>query len=337
MNYKVNTNINYRCNICNKNYSSSSSLCNHNKKFHQEQKIICDQKEIISDQKEINCDQKEINKLNCMYCNKIFSFKTNKYRHEKTCKQKDAKHSDIKQIELKLQQQEQEIIKLKKIIQKSKNTDISTVNQINKLLLERDKQYQQYINNINNGNINNYNGNVVNNIQLIGFGKEENIIEKLTNKEKKLILNSRYKSLEKLVEIVHCGNYNEFKNILVTNANNNYMYKFDSYKKQFILSPKDDVINSLIDNRIYDLETIYDSFLEENKLDEKTKDIIEIFINKINNYDNKYTDDDGNTYKTYKHYKVEQVKLILYNNKDKMIDDITLLLTTSNVDNDFVV
>ena len=63
----------------------------------------------------------------------------------------------------------------------------------------------------------------------------------------------------------------------------------------------------------------------------------EEYINKINNDDNKYTDDDGNTYKTYKHYKVEQVKLILYNNKDKMIDDITLLLTTSNVDNDYVV
>jgi hypothetical protein len=265
-----------------------------------------------------------------LYCNKTFNRKDNQKRHEKNCKEKDKELSNVKQLELQLKIKEQEILKLKLKLQKSKKADIVTVNQLNKLLLERHKQYQNYINNINNGNINNYNGNVVNNIQLIGFGKEENIIERLTYKEKKLILNSRYKSLEKLIEIVHCGKYNEFKNILVTNAKDNYAYKYDSSKGQFVLSTKDEVINSLIDNRMYELETIYDSFLEENKIDEKTKDIIEIFINKINNDDTNYTDSDGNTHDTYKHYKVDQVKLILYNNKDKMISDISLILTTSS-------
>jgi hypothetical protein len=80
-------------------------------------------------------------------------------RHEKTCKEKDKELSNVKQLEIQLKIKEQEIIKLKLKLQKSKKADIVTVNQLNKLLLERHKQYQNYINNINNGNINNYNGN----------------------------------------------------------------------------------------------------------------------------------------------------------------------------------
>ena len=315
----------YKCDICNKNYKTYQTLWNHNKNFHN----------ITSTNLHINPQNNTIspqisttnNHLVCSFCNKHLSRTDSLKRHEKTCKEKDKELSNVKQLEIQLKIKEQEILKLKLKLQKSKKADIVTVNQLNKLLLERHKQYQNYI---NNGNINNYNGNVVNNIQLIGFGKEENIIERLTYKEKKLILNSRYKSLEKLIEIVHCGKYNEFKNILVTNAKDNYAYKYNSSKGQFVLSTKDEVINSLIDNRMYELETIYDSFLEENKIDEKTKDIIEIFINKINNDDIKYTDSDGNTHDTYKHYKVDQVKLILYNNKDKMISDISLILTTSS-------
>ena len=34
MNNKVNSKSEFRCKICNKIYASSSSLCNHNKKFH---------------------------------------------------------------------------------------------------------------------------------------------------------------------------------------------------------------------------------------------------------------------------------------------------------------
>jgi hypothetical protein len=324
----------YKCDICNKNYKTYQTLWKHNKNFHtptiNQNQLLSTNNQLLSTKNQLVIYNIEPCKYNCRFCFKNYEKLQSRWKHEKTCKEKDKELSNVKQLELQLKIKEQEILKLKLKLQKSKKADIVTVNQLNKLLLERHKQYQNYINNINNGNINNYNGNVVNNIQLIGFGKEENIIERLTDKEKKLILNSRYKSLEKLIEIVHCGKYNEFKNILVTNAKDNYAYKYDSSKGQFVLSTKDEVINSLIDNRMYELETIYDSFLEENKIDEKTKDIIEIFINKINNDDTNYTDSDGNTHDTYKHYKVDQVKLILYNNKDKMISDISLILTTSS-------
>ena len=82
----------YSCKICNKNYSSASSLCNHNKKFHfiNKTKPIIDQsshnQKPIIDQSSHN--QKPIIIINtqCKYCNKIFSHYNNKWRHEKTCK-----------------------------------------------------------------------------------------------------------------------------------------------------------------------------------------------------------------------------------------------------------
>ena len=40
MNEKVNSNILFRCITCNKNYSSKSSLCNHNKKFHSKPCVV---------------------------------------------------------------------------------------------------------------------------------------------------------------------------------------------------------------------------------------------------------------------------------------------------------
>jgi len=121
---------------------------------------------------------------------------------------------------------------------------------------------------------------------------------------KKLIMNSRYNSLDKLIEIIHCGKYNQFKNIIITNMKDNYMYKYDDKLGRFILSTKSDVLSSLIDYRLDDLEIIYNDLLEKNKLDETTKDIIEKFINKINYVDTKYTDYDGKEHENYKQYKI---------------------------------
>jgi glycine cleavage system protein P-like pyridoxal-binding family len=90
----------------------------------------------------------------------------------------------------------------------SDKVDNVTVRQLNKRLIQRN-------NLIKNSTVNSHNtqNNIVNNFNLIGFGKED-VIEKLTNREKKLIMNAKYSSLEKLINIVHCGDYNQFKNIL---------------------------------------------------------------------------------------------------------------------------
>jgi hypothetical protein len=98
-----------------------------------------------------------------------------------------------------------------------------------------------------------------------------------------------------------------------------------------VLSTKADVLNSLIGYRLDDLEIIYNDLLERNKLDENTKNIIEKFINKINYDQSRYIDYDGKEHDNYKEYKINEIKILLYNNQDKITNDISLLLTTNEV------
>ncbi len=342
MDNPLNINGYHRCDTCNKEYSSYKSLWNHNKKFHSTKQDLDKKNQEKTFYSKGIVKNEQDKQYFCKFCNKSFSYKQSKYDHQKNyCKEKnnESKIKDmeiqlkIKDQELLIKEQEKEILKLKLKLQKSKKADTVTVNQLNKLLVERDKQIKEYM--INYGNIQNnvHNGdNIVNNFQLVGFSKEEDIVDLLTNKEKKQIIDARYKCLEKFIEIIHCGKYDKFKNILITNIKDNYMYKFDDVKGQFVLATKEDVLNTLINNRMYELETIYDDFLEQNKLDETTKDIIEKFINKINYNDSKFIDSDGKEHENYKKYKINEIKLILYNNQDKITNDISLLLTTSNVE-----
>jgi hypothetical protein len=113
----------------------------------------------------------------------------------------------------------------------------------------------------------------------------------------------------------------------------NYLYTYDEKKGHFILSNKSEALNTLIDNRVSDLDIIYNELLKKNKLDDKTKTIIEKFINKMNVSDNKYIDFDGKEHQSYKQYKINEIKLLLYNNKDKVTENMALLLTTNEIPN----
>ena len=303
----------YICNICNKNYSGYNSLWFHNKKFH-------------SENSDCNLSYK------CKHCNCEYKHKQSKWKHEQNCSNIELNklQEENKQNELLLQlaKEEKEILKLKLKLQKSTKIDNITLKKLNKLLMERNN----FIKNATINFSNNIQYNIINNFKLIGFGKEE-IIETLTNTEKKKILNAKYGSLEKLIEIVHCGTYNQFKNIIITNMKDNFMYKYDDNKGQFILSTKNDVLNSLINYRLEDLEVIYNDLLEKNKLDNTTKDIIEKFINKINYSDSKFTDCDGKIHDNYKEYKINEIKILLFNNQDKITNDISLLLVTNEIIN----
>jgi hypothetical protein len=88
----------FRCEICKKNYSSNSSLWNHNNKFHKSpsKEKLLNSKEKILNSKENDIKSKDLllsetdNKLKCKYCNKLFSFKQSKSDHERNyCKKKE--------------------------------------------------------------------------------------------------------------------------------------------------------------------------------------------------------------------------------------------------------
>jgi hypothetical protein len=259
--------IEYKCKVCNKQYKTYQTLWKHNKKFHDLNTINNNHSTIIN-QPNIIINQ---SKNECNYCKKIFSHYNNKWRHEKKCKIKHDELAKIKEetrqteLLLALKKEESKILQLKLKLEKSNKVDNITLKKLNRMLIERNTR----IKNINSNNTINNNQQIINNFQLIGFGKEE-VMETLTKHEKKLIMNARYNSLDKLIEIIHCGKYSQFKNIIVTNMKDNYIYKYDDKVGHFVLSTKTDVLNSLIDYRLDDLETIYHDLLENNKLDENT-------------------------------------------------------------------
>ena len=320
---------NFICNFCNKNYKSYHSRWIHIKKFHNNDNS--NNIPIISNNIPIIPKETPIKMYPCRYCKKDFTKVKTRWMHEKKCKLEDEKKKEeinTDKLKLKILEQEAEILKLKLKLEQSTKKDTVTLKQLNKRLLERANLIKN--SNINSNNTNNTSqvNNITNNIQLVGFGKED-FIDLLTYKEKKLILNSKYCSLEKLIEIIHCGKYNQFKNIIITNMKDNYMYKYDEATCQFVLSNKSDVMSTLIDHRMMDLEVIYNELLEKNKLDEQTKNCVEKFINDIYNSNNKIVDYNGQEYETYRHYKINEIKVLLYNNQDKIANDISLLLTTT--------
>ena len=330
MDNKLKLKVDFICKICNKEYSSYKSLWNHNTKFHN---VKIPQCQYNVNTKSIPCKYNVNNAIiSCEYCKKIFTTRQAKSLHiKKYCKNIIDKDIKLEEIKLQLAKEESKILQLKLKLQNSTKVDNITLKKLNKLLLERN-------NLIKNSTINSHNkiqNNITNNFQLVGFGKEE-VVELLTNKDKKLIMNSKYCSLEKLIEIVHCGTYNQFKNIVITNMKDNFMYKYDDSKGQFILSTKNDVLNSLINYRLEDLEVIYNDLLGKNKLDDVTKNCIETFINKINYVDSKFTDIDGKQHDNYKQYKINEIKVLLFNNQDKITNDISLLLIANEIEPELI-
>jgi ERCC4-related helicase len=102
----------FSCNICNKNYASKSSLCNHNKKYHNSlYKNDFDnmKKELQEIKKKLICEKKNVKehvkKYSCDHCSKTFNFRQNKYQHEKICKLKEQPDKNIQENIKELKQQ----------------------------------------------------------------------------------------------------------------------------------------------------------------------------------------------------------------------------------------
>jgi C2H2-type zinc finger len=325
--------MSHECKVCNKRYASYQSWWNHNKKFHlvSSDKVPKSSEKVLINSENVLKSSDNIQNIKtktycCRKCNTIFKNVKTRWSHEQKCKKtEEMKEKENKKIELEIAKEnnirlkeEAAILRLKLKLQNATKVDNITLKKLNKLLLERNNRIKNS-NNTNNSHNTNIQNNIVN-YQIVGFGKE-NIHDLLTNQEKRMILNSKFGSLEKLIETVHCGKYNQFKNIIVTNIKDNFLYKYDEKQGMFVLSNKAEVLNLLVDFRMGDLEVIYNDFLVNNKIDNKTKDCIERFINKIN-----YSTNDGN--ENFKQYKINEIKMLLFNNQEKITNDISLFLST---------
>ena len=325
----------FSCKYCINKYSCKASLCNHTRIKHKHLKDILINKNDILINKNDNLKKKL---FLCIKCNREFNHRQCKYKHEKICKKEinqlntnqlntnQFTTDQIKLEEIKLEQLKEEtklkiqenkikkeeynILKLK--LNNKKN--ITSFKSLNNMLMNKN-----YMNNSNNTN------NIINNnIQLISYGKEE-IPDALTIKDKKQIMNAGNLCLEKLIEITNCGVYNQFKNIIITNLKDNYVYKYDENLGFFTIANKTDTLNDLINNRVMDIEEIYNELSEANKINIEIKTKIKNFLEKIQNEENKFTDYNENiTYDNYKDYKINKIKILLYNNNDKITKDIAL-------------
>lgn len=300
----------FECKICNKQYSSNNSLSNHNRTIH-EIKIYNTNKSLC-----------------CGGCNKNYSSRQSLWRHQKNCKNQliipepvRVEMEKIKAENEKLKEQ-MKIIKLQKRLLSCKRLDTKTFKAANKILMER-SYLNSYNNNTNSNNV------IHNNIHFVSIGNEE-LTNVLTEQQKRQIINARLNSIEKIVEITHCGNMNNrFKNIVITNLKDQFAYKYDEQKGYFVSITKHDLLEELITYRMTDIEEIYDELESTNKINEFTKKIIRNFLEKMNNHEEPYTENDVK-YDNYKSYKKHNIKILLYNNQDKIVKDIYHHITDNN-------
>ena len=321
-----NNSITFRCKICNKNYKDKSGLWYHNNKYHNvinnhndKHTIIIDNHNIINNTINdnpniiINNHNDNVCNYNCNKCNKTFSCYQNRWRHQKTCKfintnKEEEKNENkiINQLVQQLNEQKEQLYEQKKMFEKQisemKNQLIETMNKNCKV---HPKTLQKINKQLNCDNINN--GTIINTYNIIGLG-HENLTEVFSKKEKMAILKNRFYCLPELVEYAHFNDkYPQFKNILITNTQNTLAYKYDTKKKQFVAVNKDELLDDIVDERMCDINSFYDEL--ENDLDEKTKEIIEKVKDKIENDP------------AYKELKKKDIKLIIYNNRKKVIKD----------------
>lgn len=316
----------YKCNICNKEYKFRQSLWKHNVKKH----IGCSPpKDVIVRQKaettrpvnqllksEIN---KNSGKYSCDRCGYEFTRPDSLKKHYNRCRiDSSLSHilSENKELKNIIMQQSNSLKQYSKIIKnqtKDKKQMEKKIDKIESLLSKLmnkkevtskiDKQQIGDHNTINE-NVTNTENNITNNNYIIALG-HENLSEIFTKKEKLKILNSRFNSLPFLIEYAHFNdNYPQFKNVLITNTQNNLAYKYDNNKKQFIAIDKNELLDDILDQRICDIYSFYDEL--EDELDERTKSIINEVREKID------TDPE------YKELKKKDIKLILYNNRKKV-------------------
>jgi hypothetical protein len=93
---------------------------------------------------------------------------------------------------------------------------------------------------------------------------------------------------------------------------------YDEKQNNFIAVNKNELLNDLLDSRMYDIEKFYEEF--EEKLEPSRAEKIKLFIERMNDEED-----------CLKGLKKEEIKLILYNNKEAIG---TILPNAKNIEID---
>ena len=209
----------------------------------------------------------------CKYCKKNFTRKSGLIKHLNICIVKKEK-------ELLINNQNEEMTKMKKEIENLKNFKIQTQNNIT-----------------TNNNINNSK-----NIYINNYGDEN--LKHLRSKDFASLLNGIYSAVPKLIEKIHFDpSHPENQNIKYTNQKSPYLKIIKNNKWQFV-SKKEELLD-LIDNKCFMLKEKYYGILEKKKynITENQRNKIEEFMEKYHEDDKKMTLD-----------LIERTELMLLNN-----------------------
>ena len=291
------------CNICDKQYASASSLCNHNKRIHniikrgiKHHKIMNNSEKStspnINDGKCKKNECGEINKngekttsestndeydislrttvytFNCDYCSNKYKHKQSKYRHQSVCIYNSNKPENM----------EREIKRRTNQLQ-SCSSSSSTINNINNNTTNNTTN----IENQNNGTINNTQNTQNVNIYL-SIGKED-MANTLTDEEQIEVIKQQFNSLLYLVALTHAGNkYPQFNNSKITDLNRNIGYKYDDETNDFIATDKKEMLDDIVDERTNDINNFMD--FHKDKIDKKILKNTQRFIDNINDSEN---------------------------------------------------
>jgi hypothetical protein len=274
----------HKCDICNKIFSSRQSRWNHNNRLHKLPDVqMSTQMSTLGLQMSTSGLQMSTilpvkNNL-CKYCTKEFCDRKSRWRHEKSCKSKEDVNNEIKILTM-----EKEIKELRNIIQQSLKIDKKELNKINNQL------------NLNQQN------NINNNYFQLGY---ENFNEKLSDKRKLGILNRQANSVNSFVEMIYQNkDFKPYQNVYIANLRSNIAYKYDEKLNKFIAVKQKEVIDDLFETRLYDIQQFYDELQEV--MDPIKANQMKIFLERIENE------------LVYRNIKKEEVKLVLYNNKDSV-------------------
>jgi hypothetical protein len=292
----------YKCNICNKNYTTRQNLWKHNSKFHNTEKST-ESKHLVNlngntqstESKPIlNIQKNELeHKYKCDKCNTYFKYKQSKWRHAKNCTLTNTENEEIKK----------EMKKMETKMEEMKNM-ISE-------LLKTCKIHPKTLQKINNNLVNNGSINSINNTTIIKFGSI-NINNVLTEKEVLSVLYKPFVSTEECVKLIHFNEKRpQYNNIFITNLKDDLAYVYDGNK--FVTATKNDVIMNLINNYSEQVEISFEE--NRDKMTESKIRCVENYINLINN-EKSYTDQHNKVYPNFKTYKIGDVKRLIYDKSD---------------------
>ena len=308
--------VKYFCNNCKKEFIQKNDLERHTKrKFKCESLITDDIKDDIfnsanSAKKQynttINQPKKVIlyndvyNPLKCKNCEKIFARSDNLKKHlNGRCKTRN----NNKIIDLLLQQQEEnKQMKNDIITLTTKITDLES-----KIKVEPSTEIA-----INKTNITN-NTMITNNNITLKFG-EENASSILSKKDIQYIVNAKIDNiLPRSIEITHFNKkYPQLQNVYISDKKMQTGTIYNGSK--FELKKITNIINDLITNH---QDNLFDYLnMDGLDIDDKKREAIDDIIDNFHKMDDSINDNERNKYNEF----VKNIKLVLYNNKDTVIN-----------------